>query len=483
MPENLLLIDTFLDGLSRSHEKAFELSEDFLADIVQMLIEVRLEENSGSAAGRDQRKAISAQFDKALANNSLDGPALMLLGKILSDAGWSVPARLQSRIVEKIQEAGPPLDEDGYEDLRTALIDIVEASDNDPFETYDALSGILAAFPPHNAALMLSTLAQSRAPVLQHTLVGFVMHKEIELAKAAIKTLQYYARGTPVESRLVERLVRIRPWLRADRQILLDETIRALRGNVLPPVKEPDPQSVKAFIMICDGSGSGGVITSLKTSQGWAFVGALTKAHGIEDAICTENMSKRETDISIRAMSEQIATVKTNLAGVSRYLELALWENLTSNRPPPFRLLAVLEILGLGPLAPRPASPLDIVSYVLGDSPEDMPRAHDIALSFAESQPWFEAGEEVEQIMTANRGTKIRSKAVLKTYLPRRRLFWARILALTAFVLNMDTKTHGKTAQALAHVAHELATTEGSVEHIPLMMYVANTTVAVYESA
>ena len=71
-------------------------------------------------------------------------------------------------------------------------------------------------------------------PVLLHTLAGFVMHRDRPARVRRHRRTQARRANARSESALVERLVRMRPWLPMDRQAPLDEAIRALRAHTLP---------------------------------------------------------------------------------------------------------------------------------------------------------------------------------------------------------------------------------------------------------
>lgn len=464
--------------------------DELFEDVATTLSEVMIDANGGEPRARELRAAIYETLDETVAAGRLDAAGLVLVAKILSDSGWSVPDRLKSRVMELLERAEPAAAAGGVGagDLKSALADIADAAENDAFASYDALNSVLAAFPSQAAARMVSTLGAERAPVLLHTLAGFAMHRDPVLARAAIEELKQAARGERVESMLVERLVRMRPWLPADRQGPLDEAIRALRAHALPPVELERPQAARCFVMACDGSGAGGALASLKAADGWRFVAAMTKPGGVEEVLSLEGLRKAEADATVRGMRETVMAAQTDVAGIARYLQIALGENLASNTPPPFKLVAFAENLGLGPIAPRAVSPGDLIEEMLEALPEAekdaaaVAKAHNAVIGGAlDEQPWFEAGEPVERLLAPIRGAKARAKAVLASYLPERRAFWVRTCALTAFALQLDRKAYGALGRNLALVARDIA--GGTpLDEIPLMREIAQMTVRAYES-
>ena len=476
-------IEMFEDFLDRVESSAdLKQDEEFFDDIVGLLSQLVIDENGGDPQARDLRASIYEKLEEALGEDRFDPSGMVLIAKVLSDSGWSVPERLKAKLVEAL-EAAPEM---GGFDLTGTLDEIAQAVDGDAFAAYDAMNSVLAAFPSDAAAKMVGTLGQSRAPVLMHTLAGFVMHRDGRLAAAAIDELKRSAEG-PVDSALVERLVRMRPWLPIERQGPLDAAIRALRAHAGAPVELERPKSAKCFVMACDGSGAGGALASMKASDGWRFVAAMTKPLGVEEVLSLEGAPKAQVDATVRGMRESVMAAQTDVAGLARYLQISLGENVAAKNPPPFKLIAFVESLGLGPLAPRVLSPGDLIAEIIDGLPEGLKDAgavklaHESTVGGALEQPWFEAGEPVERLLGPIRTKTARIKALLTAYLPQRREFWTRACALTAFALELDRKTYGLMGVNLALVGREIA--DGApLEKIPLMRQVAEGTVQAYQS-
>jgi hypothetical protein len=480
-----LLVRLEADGEAQIQDDQTEDDDDFFNALVASLTQTSIDANGGDPGAREIKAAVLERLDAALKDKKLEAAGLVLVAKILNDSGWTVPESLKSEVVDLLESAGVAA-EGGSGDLTAALSDIAEAAEGDPFAAYDAVNSVLAAFPSEAAARMVATLGSGRKPVLLHTLAGFAMHRDPRLAIAAIEELRRAARSGRVESALVERLVRMRPWLPADRQGPLDETIRALRAQAQAPVEAERPTATKCFVMACDGSGAAGTLASLRDSGGWRFVAAMTKAAGVEEVLSLEGLRKAEADATLRGMRGSVTAAATDVEGVSRYLQIALGENLAAKNPPPFKLIRFVESLGLGPIAPRVLSPADLIAEMLEDLPETeknaaaVARAHKNVLGGALEETWFEAGEPVERLLAPLKG-RARVKAVLESCLPERRAFWTRACALTAFALRLDRKAYGALGRDLALVGRDIAS-GAAFEDIALMRQIAGMTVRAYES-
>jgi hypothetical protein len=465
-----------------SHE-----NDEFFGEVVAALTQLAISENAGDPQAREQRKLAYKRLEERIAVGAPGAASLMLIGKVLSDSGWMVPDVLKASLVKSLEGSGLSGSENAAVELKRALAEIVSASEGDVFAAYGAVKSVLAAFPSEAAARMVTTLGDDRAPLLLHVLAGFAMHRDPRLASAAIDALRRAAKVGPHESALVERVVRMRPWLPADRQAPLDEAIRALRANSEPPVPPDRPVAAKCYVMACDRSGSAGALATLKAPDGWRFVAAMTNPHGVEEVLSLQNLSKRRVDGTLRGMRENVVAAQTDIAGVASYLELAIGENVAAREPPPFTLVAFVENLGLGPVAPRLISSADLLAELLAQWPASetdaaaLAQAHELVVGGALKQPWFEAGVGVERCIARVRGFKPRARAVLTAYLPERREFWARACARTAFALQLEPAAYGALARSFALVGREIVG-GAPLESIPLMRQIAEITVGVFES-
>jgi hypothetical protein len=110
-------------------------------------------------------------------------------------------------------------------------------------------------------------------------------------------------------------------------------------------------------------------------------------------------------------------------------LGLAIADNFASGNLPPFKLVEVAESLGLGPVHPDHASPMEIITGLLADLPPEQTDPTAVATAHADildsefKYQWFEAGEALEDLLHPVKGYKQRVATLMKVYLPERRLF------------------------------------------------------------
>ena len=309
---------------------------------------------------------------------------MMMTGKILSDAGWAVPDSLRQAIVKALQAASPDTEGVGGKDLVSSLLEVADQARQNPFDVYEYVSFLLAGFPPEASVMLLLELVAGKKAVIDQAVVGFVLHPDAVLAQSVAEALAASATKSPVESSLIERLVRIRPWLPQTRQAHLDATIRAMRLNALPPVKTELPKVIKCYVSVCDGSGTRSLFVTQRVAAHYQIASVMMKLAGVADAMVLPELSKSGMDDIVRQMKTSMPVTETDLAGIDRMLALAIADNLASGNAPPFKLVEVVESLGLGPVHPDHASPMEIITGLLADLPPEQTNPTAVARAHAD---------------------------------------------------------------------------------------------------
>ena len=484
-PEDAVeLFSEYLEGCTQGTVDE-DVKNELLADLVEVLDKLKVDSNGGDREAREKIQAIYDLLDKAIEGDSLQVPDLMITGKILSDAGWVIPDILKQAMTDALHAPPPDMDGGTGNDLVTSLLEVADQAGQNPFEVYEYLNSLLASFPSEASGRLLSELIAGKKAVINQAVAGFLLHPDAVLAQSVAEALAASATKTPVESSLIGRLVRIRPWLPQTRQAQLDATIRAMRLNALPPVKTELPKIVKCYVSVCDGSGTRSLFATQRVGAHYQIATVMMKPAGVADAIVVPELSKSAMDVIVRQMKSSMPVTQTDLAGVARMVALAIADNFASGNPPPFKFVEVVESLGLGPVLPDRASPMKIIADLLADLPPEqanpaaVARAHTDILDSEFAHQWFEADEELEDLLYLVKGSKQRVAKLMKTYLPERRHFWARQCAISALVMR-DEKTRRSPWKQLALVGRDIAS-DLPLDQIPLMKQVAEISVRAFE--
>ena len=162
-------------------------------------------------------------------------------------------------------------------------------------------------------------------------------------------------RSARIESALVERAGADASLAARRAPGPLDEAIRALRAQRRPPVEPDRPDSRQVLRHgLRRLRRRRRAWRALKAPDGWRFVAAMTKPRGVEEVLSLEGPDKRQVDAH-RARHARERDGGADRRRRRRELPRNWRSARTSPRktPPPFKLIAFVENLGLGPLAPR----------------------------------------------------------------------------------------------------------------------------------
>ncbi len=480
------LFSEYLEACAQGNVDDDDMNEN-LTDLFKTLDELRVDCNGGDPEARGKMQAIYDLLDDAIEGHSLQGPDLMMIGKLLSDAGWVVPDSLKQAMTEALQTPLPDIGSAGGKDLVSSVLEVADEVGQNPFALYEYLNSLLASLPPEACGLLLSELIAGKKTVINQAVAGFLLHPDGVLAQLVAEALAASAGKSAVESSLVERLVRMRPWLPQTRQAQLDSTIRAMRLNALPPLKTDAPKTNKCYASICDGSGTRSLFVSQRLGRHYQIATVMMKPFGVADAMVVRELSKSAMDDIVREMKSSLPVRETDSAGISRMLALAISDNFASGNPPPFKLVEVVESLGLGPIHPDKSSPAEIIAGLLADLPPEQINATAVAKAHVDildsdfAYQWFEAGEALEDLLYPVKGSKQRVAKLMKVWLPERRAFWGRQCAISALAMHGGEKTDHSPWKQLALVGRDIAS-DLALDQIPLMKRIAELSVRAFES-
>lgn len=356
---------------------------DVVADLVVELGELKVDSNGGDREAREQIQAIHDLLDDAIERHSLDPIDMMMTGKIFTDAGWAVPDSMRQAMAEALRDTPPDTQGVDGESIVSSLLELADQAGQNPFDVHECVNSLLASFPPEASVILLGELVAGKTAVIDQAVAGFVLHPDAALAQSVAETLAASATQAPVESTMIERLVRMRPWLPQTRQAHLDATIRAMRLNALPMVETELPKVIKCYVSGCDGSGTSGLFVTQRVGAHYQLASVMMKYSGVADVMVLPELSKSRMDEMVRQMKAAMPVSETDLAGIARMLGLAIADNFAAGNLPPFKLVEVVESLGLGPVHPDHASPMEIITDLLADLPPEQTNPTAVARAHA----------------------------------------------------------------------------------------------------
>jgi hypothetical protein len=452
---------------------------------------LRLRKSGGDVGAGRAIEEVRRGIEQALAERGAAPEVLLMMARAFAQAELDPGEALQEAVVSamEVRSAAMPAGQEA-EDIGDQFDDIAASLDNDPFAIYAEFAATGAAFPAEHRAAMATALAMSNSAAVREAALGFACAPDPTTSAAALMALAQPPRGRPVSSTMVERLVRMRPWLPEARRASLDAAVRVLRPKAAAPEPSPRPEIRSVVATLCDGSGAQSLFALVKRGRHLVLAALLIKIEvGVADAWVTEGMSKAEAEAVIEEIAAGSETVEVSIGLLERRLADALAANVARDAPPPFGLLQVAEALGLGPLPPEAIAPSVLVEELLAGLPEERtgPAAATAAhrasarweQEFETLGSWFEAGEAVEMLLRPLRTRKQRTEAVLAQLLPGRRTFWAERCAWTAAVLKEGAEGE-EDWLGFALVARDLAG-ERALGAMPLAARIAAATVEAFE--
>jgi hypothetical protein len=459
--------------------------------LAEALTDLRIASSGGDSAARARLAQACQAVETAVATSQLPPAVLMLIARAFVQAGLEPGPALKAAALASLEATeadfslGPvPSKPGGFADN---LAPVAEALGHDPFAIYAEITATGAAFPAEHRAAMAAELAASTLPAVRDAALGFLLDADPAPGAAVLEALMAQVRRHPVPSRLVERLVCLRPWLPPARQAKLDTAIRSLRAKAAPPEPAPRVEVVRRLASLCDGAGAQSLSVLVKIGRRFGLACVLIKTDvGIADAWVRKDMSKGEADGIVAQIIAGAEAVEVSADFVAMRLADALAIHLARQTPPPFGLLQVSEALGLGILQPAALSPAALAERLLAGLPPDRTGPEATAAAHAEAADWpkqfetvaswFEAGEAVEALLRPIPTRRKRIEAVLTQHLPGRRLFWAERSAWMAATLKDSAADHGAAWLSFALVARDLARGD-ALAAVPLFDIIAEASV------
>jgi len=450
-------------------------------------------QSSGGDIGADRAIAeVRHRLDDALKKGGIAPEVLMLMARAFARAELDPGRTLQQAMMTAMEAQSPSMPaaltpaeiSDHFAELAAAL-------DNDPFEIYAELATTAAAFPAEHHAAMAGTLAMSDSEAVQEAALGFALSPDPVVSSAALAAVSQRGRTSFVSSKLIDRLVRMRPWLSETRRPNVDTAIRALRPKAAPPLPVERWEIRGVLASLCDGAGAQSLFALAKRGRRFALASLLVKSEiGVADAWVRGGMTKAEADAVIAEIVSGAEAIEVSISLLERRLADALAINVAVDVPPPFGLLQVVETLGLGQLHSESISPLVLVESLIADLPSARTdtvaaqAAHRASVNWEQEfetlASWFEAGEAVEKLLQPLRTRKRRIEAVSVQLLPTRRKFWAERCAWMAATLKEGAAEGDDTWCDFALVARDLVGQRPLAE-IPLAARIAAATVEAFE--
>jgi hypothetical protein len=183
---------------------------------------------------------------------------------------------------------------------------------------------------------MAGAIATSQIEAVREAALGFAFSPNPAVSSAALVAVSQQ-RGGLVSSKVVDRLVRMRPWFSETRRTDIDTAIRALRPKAAPPVPVKRWEIRGVLASLCDGAGAQSLFALAKQGRRFALACLLVKSEvGVQDAWVRDDMTKAEALIAQIVAGAEAAYAAPRFARIGAFLETRrkwVWIR-TRGRPP-----------------------------------------------------------------------------------------------------------------------------------------------------
>lgn len=417
---------------------------------------LRIDANGGDRGASESLDFLVDYLAGVVGRGGVEPVILVEIGRAFALAGVAPPEALRATLsaltdqrAEETAHASGSISD---------LPDIFAELGDDAFAIHEQVRLSSAAFQQRHRFAMAAGLAMSASPGARAAAIGFLLDADPELAGMVGLFLAEKGSEKSVDSRTAERVARLRPWVSPARQPPIDAALRTLRRSARPPASAAPGRIEFSLATPMDGAGAQSLFVVMKAGRKLTLIGFLIKlGQGVVDAWAMTDLTRRRADVLLDHMRMEADAMTVSAAYIETRLADALADNLCGN-PPPFGLVQAFELMGTGPVIPKAADFTAMLAEMQDVSKRtDAPSmVGDTILDDVLLDSWFEAGGEVDTLLSPIRGRAKRVAAMLETYLPARRAAWISRLVWTARAVRDASPAH-PIWPCLAEAAGDLA--------------------------
>ncbi|MFV3076807.1 UPF0149 family protein [Niveispirillum fermenti] len=461
-----------------------------LGDLLDHALEnARMAQEGGLKRGRDFLRAVDDAIILADGQGRLGSTHRLMLAGLWARNGLPAPDVLaindtDEEMAELLSQAS--LGQDGDAIVGSLFDSLIEQADGDVGELHAALQESFPAMPPgmreHLVAYILTRPGAINLRLACFWLLDAAADLRLDAAEGLAARL---ARGE-LPGDIMPTLVILRSWMPEDAaRAAVDRLLRdAMRAGIATPAATPATWTCHRIqATLPDGGGAQSIAVALQLGRERKMGMVLLKqGFGIKDAFVLPCTSASEQKRMTRQMAEDTGAQDIPPPVLARLLSQALADGLARNLPPAPGLIEVAALCGLtnlrpepleteamiaalGPAATIPTLPAALRDQLVSASGQWWQR-HPIA------QSWFEENDEAHAALEGAKTARARNSALWK-WLELRRVWWTRIIAQAAMVL--DAAGH---PDANSFTATALALQGGQkLKDIPVMSYIHEQTV------
>jgi hypothetical protein len=463
---------------------------DALAYLFRNALEaLRFDIEAGYKTASELAEGVRRRLDAAARGAETDPEVIFFLIQCMAEAKIDLGEGLRAmveQLIEKIgQEQTAELDLADPAELLGFIGDLVEQADGDEFALFSVLGQSADEFPDEHRSVMATALLYSGEATAVEASIGWLLDSARSVRQSMANALEDAARKGNVTPTMLRRMITMRNWLPEDSRAALDAAVAAARRKGVSPAQWDDVEVCQLVTTSVDGSGAIGVLAHCRNKRK-NVLGSLVLKHGfgVRDAWATFGVKQKEIEsalVEISLLDDFPVSADFIRRAVGHFLALGHETGLM----PPFGLVRFLEAVGIASVQPAllsTSSLLDTIqdgNAISANEFEDLlVEGSDLVNDYLFLNSWFEAGDEVDAVLTADLIARKKRELILEKVLEPRREWWAQAAAWAAYILYQagnDERWQEFYTAALAMVRNR------PLDEIALLQMVAEQTVEAAE--
>ena len=433
-------------------EAAKEPSKNSLFDPLaflfgQALETLRFDIEAGYRTASEIADSVRRRLVTASKVGASDPSVLLFLAQSFGAAKLDLGEELRVVIEHLIEKAG----EKNHGDFNLAdpaellgfVADLVKQADGDAFTLFSVLAESSEGVPDEHRAVMAAALLYSGEAAAMEASIGWLLDPAKSVRQSIANALEDAARKGKVTPAMLRRMIMMRNWLPEKSRAALDAAVAAARRKGVSPAQWDAVEVCKLVSTGVDGSGAIGVLAHGRNKRK-NILGSLVLKHGfgVRDAWAAFGVKQKEIEhafAEVSLMDEFPVSVDFIPRAVGHFLALGHETGLM----PPFGLVRFLESVGVSSVQPAQLSSSSLLDNIQdgraisASAFEDLlVDGSDLVNDYLFLDSWFEAGDEVDSVLTENSvARKKREALIIEKVLEPRREWWAQATAWAAYIL------------------------------------------------
>jgi hypothetical protein len=433
-------------------EAAKERSKNSLFDSLaflfgQALETLRFDIEAGYKTASEIADSVRKRLVTASKAGASDPSILLFLSQCFGAAKLDLGEELRGAVEHLIEKVG----EENHGDFSLAdpaellgiVADLVKQADGDEFALFSVLAESADGAPDEHRAVMAAALLYSGQAAAVEASVGWLLDPAKSVRQSMANALEEAARKGKVTPTMLRRMITMRNWLPEESRAALDAAVATARRKGVSPAQWDDVEVCQLVTTGVDGSGAIGVLAHCRNKRKNVLSSLLLKhGFGVRDAWAQHGVKQKEIEsafIELSLLDQFTISADFIRRAVGHFLALGHETGLM----PPFGLVRFLEVVGVSSVQPEllsASSLLDTIQdgrAISTNTLEDLlAEGSDLVNDYSFLDSWFEAGDEVDALLTDNRpARKKREALVMEKVLEPRREWWAQAVAWAAYIL------------------------------------------------